>query len=120
MSGYLGFLDDLFHWLIFIIFLCWCLGIWISGDTRSIYLSLGLSCLGDNFIPELLFAVGIFRECWLSVVHFSDLIGGYVQEGMLANVESRKKWQAGRYDLSSTPVDIVKSEVKVPLVFVQC
>ena len=74
-------------------------------------------CLGGNFIPELLFAVCIFRECWLSVAPFPDLFGGYVQEGMLANVESWKKWQAGRYDLSNPPGDIVRREVKLP---VQC
>ena len=71
----------------FIIFLCWWLGLWISGDARSIYLSLGLSCLGDNFIPDLLFDVCIFREFWLSVSVFTDLFGGYVQEGVLAKVE---------------------------------
>ena len=48
---------------------------------------------------------------------FTDLFGGYVQEGMLANVESWKKWQAGRYDLSNPPGDIVRREVKLP---VQC
>ena len=40
---------------------------------------------------------------------FTDLLGGNVQEGMLANVESWKKWQAGRYDLSNSPGDIGES-----------
>ena len=91
MTGHLGFLGDIFPWLIFIIFLCWCLSIWVCGDNRSRYWSLGLSYLSGNFIPELLFAVCIFRECCMSVAPFGYLFGGYVQEGMLANVESWEK-----------------------------
>ena len=82
----------------------------VCGDNRSRYWSLGLSFLGCNFIPELLFAVCIFRECWLSVAPFTDLFGGYVQEGMLANVESWK-WKAGRYDLCNPPGDRVRREI---------
>ena len=78
-----------------------------------------MSYLSGNFIPELQFAVCIFRECWLSVAPFGYLFGGYVQEGMLDNVETWK-WQAGRYDLSCPPGDTVRKEVKPPLVFVQC
>ena len=78
-TGYLKLLGDIFPWFIFIIFLLWCLGIWVCDDNRSRYLSLDLSCLGGNFIPEILFAVCIFRECWQSVAPFPDLFGGYVQ-----------------------------------------
>ena len=46
-----------------------------------------------------------------------DLFGGYVQEGMLANVESWEKRQAGRDDLSNPQGDIVRREVKQPMVF---
>ena len=120
MTGHLGFLVDIFSWIIFIIFLCWCLSIWVCGDNRSRYRSLGLSYMSGNFVPELLFAVCIFSEFWLSVAPFSDLSGGYVQEGMHANVESCKKWQSGRYDLNNLLGDIVRREVKLPLVFVQC
>ena len=107
VRGQLGFLGDIFSWLILIIFLFWFLSIWVCGDNRSRYWSLGLSCLGVNFIPELLFAVCIFREFWLSASIFPDLFGGYVQEGMLANVVRLKNWQAERYDLSHPPWDIV-------------
>ena len=79
-----------------------------------------MSCLGGNFIPELQFAVCIFREFWLSVAPFTDLFGVYVQEGMLANVERWKKWKTGRYDLSNPPGEIVRRECKMSLVFVQC
>ena len=51
---------------------------------------------------------------------FTDLFCRYVQEGMLANVESLKKWQAGRYCLSNPPGDIVRRKVKLSLVFVYC
>ena len=68
-----------------------------------------MSYLDDNFIPELLFAVCIFRECCLSVALFTDWFGGYVQEGILANVEIWKKWHAARYDLSNSPGDIGES-----------
>ena len=63
----------------------------VCGDNKSRYWSLGFSYLSSNFIPELLFVVCIFRECWLTVASFSDFFGVYVQEGMLANVESWKK-----------------------------
>ena len=49
-----------------------------------------------------------------------DLFGVDVQEGMLANVERWKKWQAGRYDLSNSPGDIVRREVRLSLLFIQC
>ena len=75
--------------------------------------------LGGNFIPELLFVVCIFTGCWLSVAPFTDLFCGYVQEGMLANVESWEKCQAGRYDLSNPPGDIVRREGKLSLAFVR-
>ena len=91
MIGHVGFLGAIFPWLIFIIFLCWCLSIWVCGDNRLRYSSLGLSCLSGNFVPELLFAVCRFRECWLSLAPFNDLFGGSIQEGMLANIESWKK-----------------------------
>ena len=120
MTGHLGFFGDMFSWLIFIVFLFCCLHILVCGDNRSRFWSLGLYCLGGNFIPKLLFSVCILRECWLSVFPFPYLFGRYVQEGMLANVKSWQKWQAGRYDLSNPPVDIVRREVKLPLVFVQC
>ena len=45
-----------------------------------------------------------------------DLFGGYVQEGML-NVGSWKKRQAERDDLSNPQGDIVRREVKQPMVF---
>ena len=61
---------------------------WFWGNNRSRYWSLGLSGLGGNFIPELLFVVCIFTGCCLTVAPFTDLFCGYVQEGMLANVES--------------------------------
>ena len=119
VTGHLGFLVDIFSWLMRIIFLCWYLSIWVCGD-MSRYLSLGLSCLGGNFIPKVLFAVCIFRECWLRFSHFTDLFGGYVQEGMLAHVESWQKSQAGNYDLNNPPGDLVRREVMLSLVFVQC
>ena len=68
--------------------MCWCLGVWVSGDNRFRNWSLGLSCLGGNFILELVFAVCIFSQYWLSVAPFTDLFGVYVQEGILDNVES--------------------------------
>ena len=76
--------------------------------------------MGGNIILELLFAFCIFRQYCLSVAHFTDLFGGYVQEGMLANVGSWKRWQAGRYDLNNPPGDIVRREVRLSLLFVQC
>ena len=66
------------------------------------------------------FVVCIFTGYWLSVSPFTDLFGGYVQKGMVTNVESLKKWQAGRYDLSNPPGDIVRGEYKLLLAFVQC
>ena len=120
MTGHLGFLGDIFPWLIFIIFLCWCQGIGGCGDNRSRYLSLDFSCLAGNFIPELLFAVCIFRKFWLGVAPFTDLYGGYVHSRMCAIIESWNKWQAGRYDSSNPPRDIDKTEVKLSLVFVHC
>ena len=45
-----------------------------------------------------------------------DLFGGYVQEGML-NVGSWKKRQAERDDLSNPQGDIVRREIKLPLLF---
>ena len=87
IAGHLGFLGDILPCLIFIIFL----SIWLFGDNSSRYSSLGLSYLSGYFIPELLFALCKFRECWLSVAPYSVLFGGYVQEGMLANVESWEK-----------------------------
>ena len=69
------------------------------------------------FIPGLLFDIWICRECCLSVASFTNLFGGYVQEGMLANVESWEKRQAGRDDLSNPQGDIVRREVKLSLVF---
>ena len=46
-----------------------------------------------------------------------DLFGGYVQEGMLTNVGSWKKRQAERDDLSNPQGDIVRREIKLPLLF---
>ena len=69
------------------------------------------------FIPGLLFDIWICRECCLSVASFTNLFGGYVQEGMLANVESWEKRQAGRDDLSNPQGDIVRTKVRLPLVF---
>ena len=69
------------------------------------------------FIPGLLFDIWICRECCLSVASFTNLFGGYVQEGMLANVESWEKRQAGRDDLSNPQGDIVRREIKLPLLF---
>ena len=120
MTGHFEFLGDIFPWLIFIIFLFWCVHIWVCGDNRSRFWSLGLSYLGGNFIPALLFAVCIFRECWLRFASFTDLFGGYVQEGMLENVESWEKWQAVRYNLSSPPKELDRREGKLFLVFEQC
>ena len=82
--------------------------------------SLGLSCLGGNFIPKVLFAVCIFRECLLRFPHFTDLFGGDVQEGMLAHAESWQKSQPGNYDPNNPPGDLVRREVMLSLVFVQC
>ena len=45
-----------------------------------------------------------------------DLFGGYVQEGMLY-VGSWKKRQAERDDLSNPQGDIVRREIKLPLLF---
>ena len=120
MTGHIGFLGYIFPWLIFIIFLCWCLSIWVCNDNSFRYWSLDLSYLSGNFITVLLFAVCIFREFWLTVAPFTDLFGGYVQEGMIANVESWKMWQTGRYDLSNPPGNTVSREVKLSLVFLQC
>ena len=53
--------------------------------------------MGGSFVPGLLFDVWI----WLSVASFTELFGGYVQEGMLANVGSWEKRQSGRDDLSN-------------------
>ena len=95
MTGHLGFLGDIFPWLIFIIFLCWCLSIWVCDDNRSRYWSLGLSYLSGNFIHELRFDVCIFRECWQSAAPFTDQFDGCVQEGMLANEAGRSGRQEG-------------------------
>ena len=76
--------------------------------------------MGGNFIPKLLFALCIVRECWLHFARVTDLLGGNVQEGMLANVESRDKCEAGKYDLNNPPGDIVSRVVKLSLVFLQC
>ena len=46
-----------------------------------------------------------------------DLFGGYVQEGMLTNVGNWKKRQAERDDLSNPQGDIVRREIKLPLLF---
>ena len=104
-------IGDIFPLFIFIIHLWWCLGIWVCGDNCSRYWSLCLSCLGGNYITEIVFAVLILTECWLHFAPFTYLFGGYVQERMLPNVESWEKWQAGRYDLSNPPGDIVTREV---------
>ena len=56
----------------------------------------------------------------MSLAPFSDMSGGYIQEGILATVESWKKCKLGRYDLSSPPGDIIRREFRLSLVFVQC
>ena len=69
------------------------------------------------FIPGLLFDIWICRECCLSVASFTNLFGRFVQEGMLANVESWEKRQAGRDDLSNPQGDIVRTKVRLLLLF---
>lgn len=78
-----------------------------------------MSYLGGSFDPGLLFNVWICREPWLSVASFTDLFVWYVQEGMLANVESWEKRLAGRDDLSNLQGDFLISEVKLLPVLVQ-
>ena len=50
----------------------------------------------------------------MSVISFTYLFGGYVQEGMLANVESWERRWAGRDNLSNAQKYIVRREVKLP------
>lgn len=56
-------------------------------------------------------------ECEMSVSPFTDLFGRYVLQGMLANMGSWVKRWAGRDDFSNLQGDIVRREVKLPLVF---
>ena len=83
MTGHLGFLDDKFPWLIFIVFLCWCPEIWVCGNNRSRYRSLGLSYLSGNFIPELPTVVCICRKCWLSVAPLLNCLVGMLKSEFL-------------------------------------
>ena len=73
--------------------------------------------MGGSFVSGLLFNVWICRESWLSVASFTELFGGYVQERMLANVGSWEKRQSERDDLSNPQGDIVRTKVRLPLVF---
>lgn len=73
--------------------------------------------MGGSFVPGLLFDVWICREIWLSVASFTELFGGYVQERMLANVGSWEKRQSGRDDLSNPQGDIVRTKVRLLLLF---
>ena len=55
--------------------------------------------------------------CSLTVSYFTDLFCGYGQQGMLCDIKSWEKRQAGTEDLSNPQGDIVRREVKQPMVF---
>ena len=55
--------------------------------------------------------------CSLTVSYFTDLFGGYGQQGMLCDIKIWEKQQAGTEDLSNPQGDIVRREVKQPMVF---
>ena len=48
---------------------------------------------------------------------FLFLFGGYGQQGMLCDIKSWEKRQAGTEDLNNPQGDIVRREVKQPMVF---
>ena len=55
--------------------------------------------------------------CSLTVSYLTDLFGGYGQQGMLRDIKIWEKRQAGTEDLSNPQGDIVRREVKQPMVF---
>lgn len=55
--------------------------------------------------------------CSLTVSYLTDLFGGYGQQGMLRDINRWEKRQAGTEDLSNPQGDIVRREVKQPMVF---
>ena len=90
-----------------------CSHLWVIID-----LGTGLwVCLFGWEFSGLLFDAWIWRECSLTVSYFTDLFGGYGQQGMLCDINSWEKRQAGTEDLSNPQGDIVRREVKQPMVF---
>ena len=55
--------------------------------------------------------------CSLTVSYLTDLFGGYGQQGMLCDIKIWEKQQAGTEDLSNPQGDIVRTKVRLPLVF---
>ena len=56
----------------------------------------------------------LLSRCSESVSSFTDQFVGYVQEGMLANVESLERGWTGRDNLGNTQEGIDRRELKLP------